>query len=117
MKKEETISGFYTLSQSWYVDACKKDNIAEEIMVGSYCPDGGCEFEFKFAWHILGDRNSIDYPAMRIDVFEDSFIAFRKFALLFSRLSKLNNKEPQPKEIIDLLTKLGFKDLTKRERE
>lgn len=116
--------GYYILSESWYARTAmasqkqEDPSFVDEIMVGLYYgEDGGCYGEFGIRFKRLG-RYGV-YP--RLEAYSDSWDVIEKMADFMKELAKIDRarKEsegnpPSKEQIIELMKKLGFKDLTKR---
>lgn len=104
---------FVITQEAWYA---KMDHTRDlykdpEIMITERAKGGGCHFEFKIRWVNLGDRRS-----PRIEMFNDSWMAFGRYPELFRKFKLLQNKDVHMQEMATILKKLGFKDATERER-
>lgn len=105
------VRGFHHLSQAWYAHANLKDaDIVDEILVGLYYPDGGCEAELAIRWHDLGQ----DAPSPRVETFDDSWSLLVSLGDVFKAVAELDGKAPSPDTIKELLVGLGFQDRTDR---
>lgn len=98
---------FIVSHEAWYAKSIGLP--MPEISIIEAHPGGGCYFEFVIKWEVIRDE-----LAPKIEIFDDAWIAFKKYNNLFKRLALLNNMSPQPKDIIQLLLELGFKDVTER---
>jgi len=100
--------GFYWLSKSWYRETTLAGtDLIDEIMIGIYDGQGGSNGEFAIRWQ---KSRYFKNKAIKIEIFNDAWHLLREFKYLFQALSEL--KEPEPNEIVELLKRLGFKDLT-----
>lgn len=84
------------------------------VMVGMYHDEGGTTGEFEFEWKDIG----LDYLAMRLKCFGDSFGALKEFQDLLEELAILDNSENvqyksiQEPDFCKILDKLGIVDVT-----
>lgn len=106
--------GFSILTEAYYADsALGRADYEEEIMVGIYHEehDGhSTSGEFSLRWHRLGGKD-----CLLVNAFEDALqVAFVECRDLIDELAKLDNTNPQPSEIVELLKSLGFVDKTIR---
>ena len=83
-------------------------NISEQINIVKECLDGGCFYEFSIVWYPFPERD-----AVRLEIFDDAFIAFEEEKELFHCLSIMKN--PTPDEVCSLLLKLGYKEYSDKE--
>lgn len=106
--------GFVVLHEEWYhrVDLSPKKSY--EIIIGDYTDEDGVtrQGEFCLVWHNLQSEKHL--PAMRIEMFEDSMAWLTAAPDLFRELAALHGKNPQPAKIIEILTRLGYEDVTRR---
>lgn len=110
--------GFVVAHEAWYrmaINGVLNEEIPYEINIGDYKNDETVtsQGEFCLVWHQLQSPKHL--PAMRIEMFEDSMAWITAAPDLFRELAALHGKNPQPDQIIKMLTRLGYKDVTKRE--
>jgi hypothetical protein len=113
--------GFIWTSKSYYVKNIKDflGDAVDEIMVGFFHKDGSTTGEFGIRWYLLEEGKP---ASARLEAFHDAFDALALCTDLLEELRKWDNdpfsterlKFPQPQDVVDILLKLGFKDLTKR---
>lgn len=109
---DQPILGFYLLSQSWFAESrVGRDEITDEIMIGEYCEEGGTFGEFAIRWALVGGE---DTP--RLEAFEDSWGVLAKCRDLVVKLGELANTNPTPKQVVENLLAMGYRDLTQRDR-
>ena len=99
----EARKAFVWTSRAWYAKSALRRDTVDEINVGMYYPDGGCDYEFILQWTNIG---------MQIRVFYDAFIAFKDFAEMFSALPEMYPFNPSPEAVVDMLLELGYVDDT-----
>ncbi len=102
---------FTQMSRSWYAEACKREGVTDEIMIGHYHPDGGTTGEFTIKWVILGGK-----PEARLEVFSDAWDSFSRFQSFQGMLADMDGTNPTPQEICDALKKCGVEDVTQETR-
>ncbi len=104
--------GYTVFSKSWYArgpHAIKlSEHAIDEVMIRV---DGAqhAMYEFAIRWFSMGSNR---LPALRVEVFEDSFGAFNDLKPLFDALVDLRDKNPQLQEVVELLRRLGYCDDT-----
>lgn len=113
--------GFIVSHEAWYRvngGLSPKDK-PYEIIIGDHTEEGwpnSCgvtpQGEFCLVWHNLQSEKHL--PAMRIEMFEDSMAWLTVAPDLFRELAALHGKNPQPAKIIEILTRLGYEDVTRR---
>lgn len=110
----KAIPAFHVMSRAWYASASAKatGDDSDQISIGRYCVEGGCEFEFTIKWHSLGRNMAPCSP--RVGMFSDSWAAFADpaFTQLFSVLAKEHGNDLTVDEMTALLLSLGFVDKT-----
>ena len=74
----------------------------------------GVDYEFSIRWHQLQAERP---PSPRVDVFDDSWLAFAELADVFAWLAFLHGTDPTPKQVCDGLLAMGFEDRTERARQ
>jgi len=99
----ETRKAFVWVSRAWYAKAILTGDTIDEINVGMYSPDGGCDYEFTLAWTDIG---------MQVRIFHDAFIAFKDFAEMFAVLVRMCPDRPDTEAVFDALLRLGYIDDT-----
>lgn len=110
--------GFIVAHEAWYrtaINGVLNEETPYEINIGDYENDETVtsQGEFCLAWHQL--QSPKHPPAMRIEIFDDSMAWLTAAPDLFRELAALHGKNPQPDQIIEILTRLGYEDVTKRE--
>ena len=114
-KHEGMIRGFYHLKEAWYADVnlCNRfDGLIDEVLIGFYGPDGdqGTSGEFAIKWTELGGK-----LVPQLCVYDDAWDALTHFYDLLDAMKELNNTNPSPTDLCELLKRLGMKDLTPRD--
>lgn len=108
MEKEysDNAKAFWIPGETWYADPAHKENY---IMVGFYYNDGSTEGEFKISWEDVG---------IVLEIFNDAWEAFNKMSELRDLLARVDREGKQPtiKEFAKMVERLGYKDITERER-
>jgi hypothetical protein len=94
-------------------------NYEREITVGMYHPEENNDYstsgEFTFTWKELGGSNGL---CCQMRVWDDAWHALaRCFNDLLFELAELDSENPTEEEIIEILERLGVKDITRYTRE
>lgn len=100
---------FIQLSKAWYADA----NLKPEFdLVDEICVDfsNSEEAEIVFKWTMLNDK-----PCCKLEMFTDSWKAFKMVPELFQKLSNYPN-DLSPSELVKVLEALGFENKTPTKR-
>ena len=105
ISRECEINGFYVCNEAYYAEHIKE--MVPEIMIGRYAFENGCAFEFCLEF---------GSTAPRIMVFNDAWRAFSEMTEFFSLFASLHGKNISQNEVVAELIKLGYTDLTERER-
>lgn len=99
---------FIVSHETWYAKASKI--FLPEINIVETHSEGGCAFEFNIVWKNIGVGL---FP--KLEMFDDSWAAFREYPELFKQLASWESiVPPQPENIIQILKDLGFEDVTER---
>lgn len=107
--KYAPVLGYYWLSRSYYADSFVTEKLKDEVNIGLYYQEGGTDGEFSIKWEELCGK----YPA-KIVSWDDSWNALTTPEVV-KILSKLNDTNPDPEDLVGLLNEAGFKDFTKYE--
>ena len=103
------VPGFYWVSKAWwYTKYQYEDN--EKIEIGFYFPGGGTSGYFTIEWV---SRHNMKVPLL--SVLDDAWNILITLPGIISSLSKLGanyDKHITPKELVNILMELGYKDLT-----
>lgn len=111
--------GFYFTNESWYFNENTLHEATAEIMFGIFAyqedgSDGGCVAEIAMRWYDL--QPNLGKPhTPKLEIFNDSWKEFSKMGDLIERLAIHDSKCITPKDFINILLELGFKDITNRE--
>lgn len=108
-EKEKMERGYYVVNEEWTASYLNRE--INEIMFGMYCPEGGTGGEMAMRWHVFGE-NSV--PCL--EAFDDSWHVLASFSDVTAELGKVDNQNISQKQFCELLNKLGFKDMTQREK-
>ena len=95
-------------NEAWYKRELG-NGATDEITIGFYCPDGGTSGEFTIRWHILQGE-----PCPRLEAFEDSWDSLWNFKDLLEKMAEMDESNPTPAEMVEVLLGLGIKDETPR---
>ena len=107
MKKQ-----FIVLSQAWYGKASidsRTDGLQDDICFGSYDPSGGTIGEMLITWYFVGDK-----LVPKLEAFDDAWFVLSTFPDVINELALLDNTNPSPRIIANVLLKCGFEDVTPR---
>ena len=98
------------LSKAWHGEAnLKYSNFTDEVLIMINDENNMLIGEFAVRWYNL-DNNKPDVA--KLEVFDDSFEALYIVRNLIEELSYWNKRYIQPKDFVNLLNGLGFKDVT-----
>ena len=103
---DDCIKGFFIPVEAWYKNTVTGN---PEIWIGFYCKNGGTAGEFKIEWDNIG---------IRLHAYNESWEALSKMPELIALMAKYDREkiEPDIKEFAEQLKKIGFKDITEREK-
>lgn len=111
-KHAECRREFRVYTQSWYSrDVPMEADLAEEIMVGMYHPEGGTSGEFALRWVSIGGR-----PVARLEAFDDSWSALQKFGDLLAWMATVDGDNVTPEQVAAAMREMGIVDATTRTR-
>lgn len=115
-KHEGMARGFHWLSQAWYATTSLVGReFTDEICFGYFDlnpNEGGTTGEMMMRWYDLGSGTGI---AARLEVFDDAWHALFTFQDVLAALAERDGKNITPAQFTELLTSLGFVDLTARQ--
>lgn len=98
---------FVQLTKQWYAkENLRATKYGEEILIAVDYPNLHDVGEFALRWYPIENGK---LPALRIEIFEDSFQAFLDSGLTF-HLGFLNKTNPQPDDIRKILLSMGFEE-------
>lgn len=98
------------LSKAWYGSTSLKDlDCVDEVWLEITSENDNLIGEFGLRWYDLKDGRP---PTVKLEVFEDAFEALFQCKDLIDKLREWDNKYIQPEQLIKILKKLGFKDVT-----
>lgn len=104
---EEGRKAFIIPGEAWY-----KDEIPEEecIHIGFYYRDGSTDGEFRLVWDGFG---------IQLRAYQDSWGALSRMPELIEFMGQLQAGETEPavQEFAEELKRMGFEDITERERK
>ncbi len=107
MKKQ-----FIVLSQAYYGKSSinsRIDCLQDDICFGLYDPSGGTIGEMLISWYYL--ENTL---TPKLVVYDDAWFALAQFPDLIAELALLDDTNPTPAVIAEVLVRCGFKDVTPR---
>lgn len=113
-KHEGMARGFIWLSQAWYaaVNLVARE-FTDEVCFGYFDPDDkSTSGDLMMRWYDLGFATG---SAPRLEVFDDAWHALRSFQDVLAALAERDSQSITPAQFAELLTSLGFVDLTERE--
>lgn len=107
MDNETPIKGFYHRNASWYAETVRRAerDVTDSISIGMHFVSGGTAGEFLIEWN---------GTVARLNAFDDAWGALAECADFVAELKTLEGATPQ--QVIDVLVRLGYQDLTKREQ-
>ena len=104
-KSERSIKAFIIPYEAWYKNVISGN---PRIYIGLYYEAGGNDGEFGIVWDGIG---------IRLMAYSDAWETLRKMPELIEPLAKIDREKSKPAvpEFAELLKRIGFRDLTKRE--
>lgn len=107
-------------AEAWYA----RPELDQVLRIGRdlYTADGhdnGCVWEFQIELHHLGGTQT----ALRLQMFDDSWVALAELPHLFARLATMSNHEVGPRRtwaignVVEVLNEFGFTDDTPRHQD
>ena len=108
---------YIIVSQAWYATPCLDNaRFVDEILImvnKTENPDDGFVGEFAIRWYNLGGG----IVAPKLEVFDDAWMALGTCRDLLTEfaMSGMNKTNHSLREIVDVLEKCGFVDVTPRE--
>lgn len=106
----DLVFGFNQFSKNHYYDILKdKFDYIDNIHIGNYhYLDGGCQYEFRVEWKLLGK----DVVAF-VQLFDDAWKFMDQILPVIDMLKSFDGRTPTPNEFADKLIALGLVDLSK----
>ncbi len=101
-ESERSIKAFIIPYEAWYKNVISGN---PRIYIGLYYEAGGCDGEFGIVWDGIG---------IRLMAYSDAWETLRKMPELRAKIDREKSKPAVP-ESVELLKRIGFRDLTKRE--
>ena len=103
---DDCIKGFFIPVEAWYKNTVTGN---PEIWIGFYYKNGRTDGEFKIEWDNIG---------ISLHAYNESWEVLSKMPELIALMAKYDREkiEPDIKEFAEQLKKIGFKDVTERER-
>lgn len=104
-ESEKSIKAFIIPYEAWYKNVISGN---PRIYIGLYYEAGGNDGEFGIVWDGIG---------IRLMAYCDSWETLRKMPELIELMAKIDREKSKPTipEFAELLKRIGFRDLTKRE--
>lgn len=104
-ESERSIKAFIIPYEAWYKNVISGN---PRIYIGLYYEAGGCDGEFGIVWDGIG---------IRLMAYSDAWETLRKMPELIELMAKIDREKSKPAvpEFAELLKRIGFRDLTKRE--
>lgn len=103
--------GYIHTNAAWYADAVLAPDHPGEVLFGLYHTDGSTDGEMGMEWSMPRDRY---VPALH--VYDDAWGVLFGFADVLEALAEVANQHIGPVQFCAVLDRLGFADLTERER-
>jgi len=100
---EGCIRAYIRSSKAWYSKVIDR----EEIMIGMYHPEGGTSGEFKIEWVEIGKSIT---PILKC--YDDAWSALWNFKDFLEELSKIDSENIDEFGVVQILDRLGIKDIT-----
>lgn len=101
-ESERSIKAFIIPYEAWYKNVISGN---PRIYIGLYYEAGGNDGEFRIVWDGIG---------IRLMAYSDAWETLRKMPELMAKIDREKSKPAVP-EFVELLKRIGFRDLTKRE--
>ena len=101
-ESERSIKAFIIPYEAWYKNVISGN---PRIYIGLYYEAGGNDGEFGIVWDGIG---------IRLMAYSDAWETLRKMPELMAKIDEGKSKPAVP-EFVELLKRIGFRDLTKRE--
>lgn len=104
------VFGFNQFTKSNYYDVLKDQfECIDCIHIGNYYYlEGGCEYEFRVEWVLLGSN-----VAVYIKMFDDCWKFMDQINPVFDMLKSFDGKVPTPNEFASKLLEMGLCDLSR----
>lgn len=99
--------GFYWGSKSWHWSASRVDGVIDVVNFGMYHKDGGTTGEMLVEWKELSGQS-----VPQLKAYDDSWIALSLFADVIQILGEHDDENISPKDVVEILKRCGFEDLT-----
>jgi hypothetical protein len=104
------VKGFIHAAESWHAKTTLPyGRVVDDVMIGLYDTNGGCEYEFKIAWERLCNSNT-----PKIEVYGEAWQGMminHKDLLEFLHMS---DNSLTPDQLIEFLKAKDYVDLTER---
>jgi hypothetical protein len=111
MKLRKTdVWGFHRLHMAWYAKKNLYTDVQITFGVYAFKKDGSnddCVAEMAMIWEDLGNK-----IIPKLEVFDDAWKCLASFRDVVSELAKFDSKNITEEKFVEVLLKLGFKDLT-----
>lgn len=106
------IKGYHDLTDAWF-NKNIEPKFKHKLSIGMYHPEGGTSGEFYVKWEDVGGSARL---VPTLEVFDDGWAALSMFTDLIQELGTLDSENISCEEFKELLDRIGFKDLTRREK-
>ncbi len=107
---EDCVFAYTVSGEAWYSDAADRGEPNPYLMVQAAAREGGVAWEFKVTEHRFNDKSQ----ATRVEMFDDSYIAWTEIPEFFSAL--IEGRPETLGEVRAILNGLGAQDITQRIR-
>ena len=103
---EKSIKAFFIPHEAWYKDVVFGE---PHIYIGMYYERGGTDGEFKIVWDDIG---------IQLRAYDESWKVLSNMPELIDLMGRIQIEELKPtiSEFAEMLKRIGFKDITERER-
>lgn len=105
------IRGFSCLSKAWYGNDFSYLPYEDCVTFGYYYKDGSTSGEMSFIWDKIDDK-----LVPHLEIYSDAWSMLSKCHDLIDLLGNYNNNDLTVEEFIQILSKCGFKDLTRKNK-
>jgi hypothetical protein len=99
---------FIHVSKAWYAASVLTNrDFRDEVHIAAYDAEKALVGEFAFRWYQLSRKDGI-----RLEAFNDSWRALAGCPELLTELTRLNNLQVSPERFCEILTSMGFVNMT-----
>ena len=106
IESKKSVKAFTIPYEAWYKDSILGD---PHIYIGMYYENEGCDGEFRIVWDNVG---------IQLRAYDDSWEVLSHMPELIDLMGRIQMEKLKPtiEEFAEMLKRIGFKDITDRER-